>query len=64
MDLGDKSLKSQMKRADRLGAANVLMVGANELKEGTAILRNMETKEQESVALDSIVENLIKKIRK
>ena len=64
MDLGDKSLKSQMKRADRLGAASVLMVGANELKEGTAILRNMETKEQESVALDSIVENLIKKIRK
>ena len=64
MDLGDKSLKSQMKRADRLGAANVLMVGENELNEGTAFLRNMETKEQESIALDSLVENLIKKKRK
>jgi histidyl-tRNA synthetase len=62
MDLGDKSLKSQMKRADRLGAANVLMVGANELKEGTAILRNMETKEQETVSIHNLVENLKNKI--
>jgi histidyl-tRNA synthetase len=64
MDMGAKSLKSQMKRADRLGAANVLMVGDNELQEGTAILRNMETKEQESVALEDLVESLIKRFRK
>jgi histidyl-tRNA synthetase len=64
MDLGDKSLKSQMKRADRLGAANVLIVGDNELKEGTAILRNMETKEQVAVALDDLLENLKKRLRK
>ena len=64
MDMGAKSLKSQMKQADRLGAANVLIVGENELKEGFAILRNMATKKQESVALDNLVESLIKKIRK
>ena len=64
MDMGAKSLKSQMKRADRLGAANVLMVGDNELQEGTAILRDMETKEQESVQLDNLVENLIKRFLK
>ncbi len=64
MDLGAKSLKSQMKRADRLGAANVLMVGENELKAGTAILRNMKTKEQESVPLNSLVKSLIKRFRK
>jgi len=63
MDLSAKSLKSQMKRADRLGASRVLIVGDNELKEGTAILRNMETKEQESVALDNLVDNLINKIK-
>ena len=62
MDLGAKSLKSQMKRADRLGAANVLMVGDNELKAGTAVLRNMETKEQVAVALDNLVDNLKTKI--
>jgi histidyl-tRNA synthetase len=58
MDMGAKSLKSQMKRADRLGADNVLIVGENELKKGAAILRNMETKEQETVPIDKLVENL------
>jgi len=62
MDFSGKSLKSQMKRADRLGAANVLIVGENELKEGIAILRNMETKEQVSVPIDNLVENLKNKI--
>ena len=64
MDMGAKSLKSQMKRADRLGAASVLMVGDNELQEGTAILRNMETKEQASISIDNLVENLIKRFLK
>jgi histidyl-tRNA synthetase len=63
MDLGNKSLKSQMKRADRLGAANVLIVGDNELKEGTAILRNMETKEQVQIPIDKIVENIKDKVK-
>ena len=37
MDFGDKSLKSQMKRANRLGAAHVLIVGENELKQDAVI---------------------------
>ena len=44
MDFSDKSLKSQMKRADRLGAPYVLILGDKELEEKTAILRNMETR--------------------
>lgn len=61
MDLSAKSLKSQMKRADRLGAARVLIVGETELKQGAAILRDMVTKDQEKVALEGIVEELIKR---
>ena len=60
MDLGDKSLKSQMKRANRLGAPYVLILGENELEAGEAVLRNMATKEQTSVSLDSIIDNLKK----
>jgi histidyl-tRNA synthetase len=60
MDMSAKSLKSQMKRADRLGAANVLMVGDNELQEGTATLRNMASREQISVPLDNLIESLKK----
>ena len=62
MDLGDKSLKSQMKRANRLGAPYVLILGENELEAGEAVLRNMKTKEQESISLDNIVDNLKKMI--
>ena len=58
MDFSNKSLKSQMKRADRLGAAYVLIVGEDELQKGLAVLRNMRTKEQISVAFDEIVDKL------
>jgi histidyl-tRNA synthetase len=57
-DFSNKSLKSQMKRADRLGVSYVLIVGDKELEERSAILRNMATKEQTSISLDNILENL------
>ena len=60
MDLGDKSLKSQMKRANRLGAPYVLILGENELEAGEAVLRNMQTKEQTSITLDNIVDYIKK----
>jgi histidyl-tRNA synthetase len=63
MDFSDKSLKSQMKRANRLGAPYVLILGENELAAGEALLRNMQTKEQTSIALDDIVDNLKKAMR-
>ena len=62
MDFDGKSLKSQMKRADRLEAGHVLIIGDAELEKGEAILRNMATKEQSSVPIDGLVENIRKKI--
>jgi histidyl-tRNA synthetase len=61
LDFGGKSLKSQMKRADRLAAGHVLIVGDDELKKGEAILRNMETKDQVSIPFDGLVEAIKKK---
>ena len=58
MDFSDKSLKSQMKRADRLGASYVLILGDKELAEGAAILRNMQNREQVSISLGNIVEEI------
>ena len=58
MDFSNKSLKAQMKRADRLAAPYVMIVGDDELKQGSAILRNMQTKEQESIPFDDIVEKV------
>jgi histidyl-tRNA synthetase len=63
MDFSNKSLKAQMKRANRLGAAHVLIVGDDELKQDAAILRNMQTKEQVSVPFDDIVATLKSVVR-
>jgi histidyl-tRNA synthetase len=58
MDFSNKSLKSQMKLADRLGASYVLILGDKELEEKTAILRNMENKTQVSVPLNDIIQTI------
>jgi histidyl-tRNA synthetase len=58
MDYTGRSLKAQMKRADRLNAGHVLIVGEAELDKGTAVLRNMTTKEQQDVPLEGVVAHL------
>ncbi len=64
MDFGDKSLKSQMKRANRLGAAYALIVGEKELEEGSVVFRNMTTKDQISIPIDGLIENIQEKIER
>jgi histidyl-tRNA synthetase len=49
-----RSLKSQMRHADKLKAASVLIVGEDELAKGKAIWRNMASKRQEEISLDSV----------
>jgi histidyl-tRNA synthetase len=63
MDFDDRSLKTQMKRADRLGAGYVLILGDKELEDGAAILRDMATKEQVSISIDGIVDKIKEMIR-
>ncbi len=54
-----RSLKSQMRRADKLKAKQVLIVGDDELAKGKAILRNMANKQQEEIRLDSVEAELM-----
>jgi histidyl-tRNA synthetase len=49
LDFDARSLKSQMRLADKLGAKNVLIIGEEELKTGSLVLRDMATKEQRTV---------------
>ena len=49
-----RSLKSQMRRADKLRAASVLIIGDNEFSRGKAILRNMASKQQEEIPLEKV----------
>lgn len=53
-DVSGRSLKAQMKNADREGAAFSLVLGEDEVKSGEAQLKNMETGEKVTVSLSDI----------
>lgn len=58
MDYGERSVKSLMKRADKLDAAFVVIADGEGLEKGQVILRNMKTKEQSSISTPGITEQL------
>ncbi len=53
---GERSLKSQLKSANKSGVRFAAIIGEDELARGVAALRDMETGEQTEVALEEIVE--------
>jgi histidyl-tRNA synthetase len=53
-----RSLKAQLKLAGRLQARHVLILGEDELKAGTATLRDMDAGTQEPVPLGEIITRL------
>ena len=52
---GDRSLKSQLKSADRVEARYTIILGEEELKIGKATVRDMTSSQQGAVSLDGIV---------
>ena len=63
-DFRGKSMKALMKRANKLNADFVLIVGENELAQEKLVLRNMETKEQTEIGLENLVNDLAELIKK
>lgn len=55
-DISQRSLKAQMKYADKIGAKYTLILGDSELESGKAQLKNMKESTQEEILIDSIVE--------
>jgi histidyl-tRNA synthetase len=54
MDYEGKSLKAQLRRADKMGARQVLILGEDELARGVAPLRNMTDGTQREIALGEV----------
>ena len=55
-DLLGRSVKAQMKYANKMGAKYTMILGDDELTNGQAALKNMETGENEMVAFQNIQE--------
>jgi histidyl-tRNA synthetase len=58
VDFEGRSLRAQMKQANRIGSANVIIVGGDELQRGEVSLKNMTTGEQETIVRDQVVMRL------
>lgn len=53
-DLDQKSLKSQIKQADRLGARFAILLGDDEIQKECLTLRNLETGDQKSIKMNEL----------
>jgi histidyl-tRNA synthetase len=58
----DRSMKAQMKQADRSGARLALIVGEQEVANGTVIVRDLTSGEQAAVARADVVDHVRKQI--
>lgn len=55
-DYMDRSVKAQMKYANKIGAKNTVIIGADEINNNQASVKNMDTGEQTAVTLDRIAD--------
>jgi len=55
-DLMGKSLKAQMKYADKIGAAYSIVLGDNEVQTNIGVLKNMQTGENIEIKLSDIIQ--------
>ena len=60
-DIMSRSLKAQMKYADKIAARFVLILGDAELESGRAVIREMASSEQTEIALDAVAAYLAEK---
>ncbi len=55
MDLNQRSIRAQMKYADKLGSKFNIVIGDNEVETGIAKLKNMTSGEETEIALETFV---------
>ena len=56
--MGGKSLKAQLRQANAVGACYAVIIGEEEAKRGSVILRDMNTSQQKTVPLNQLQEEL------
>jgi histidyl-tRNA synthetase len=60
--LGTASMKNQLSKADRFGVDYAVIIGEVEVREGRAIIRDMKAGKQEILSLESVVDEVVRKI--
>jgi histidyl-tRNA synthetase len=57
MELAAKSMKAQMRKANKVGAAKVIIRGEDEIAKGTVVIKDMKEGSQEEVSLEDVIRN-------
>lgn len=57
LDVARRTLKAQMKHADKCGAKYTLVLGSDELAKGEAVLKNMSSGETRVIALNNLADD-------
>ena len=58
IDFSSKGMKSHMKKADKLAVKYCIILGEDELNKGVILLKNFETREQEEIKIEEILEKV------
>ena len=64
IDLQSRSLKGQLKQANKQGASYTVIIGEQELEEKMAVVRDMNNNSQENVAFNEVAGYLKKLMKK
>lgn len=63
MDYAGRSMKAQMKQANKANARFALIIGEDEVKESCVMLKDMEKSEQQKISFDTIIEKLCAEVK-
>ena len=63
MDFSGRSMKAQMKQANKAKAGFTLIIGEDEIRNSVVTLRNMQSSEQQTVAIDEIINKLCAEVK-
>ena len=62
-DLIGRSVKAQMKYADKIGAKYACIIGDSEIEQGKVLIKNMQDGENFEVLLENFVDKFIENIK-
>ena len=63
MDFAGRSMKAQMKQANKANAHFALILGEDEVRESAVMLKDMQTSEQHKIAIDEVIKKLCAEVK-
>ena len=63
MDFAGRSMKAQMKQANKANARFVLILGEDEVRDSVVTLKNMGTSEQQKISIEEIINKLCAEVK-